>query len=135
MMTPQQAHILSTRERRIAYRTKGHSQGPITRLMSPGDLGQLVKPFVFLDSFDFSSSGGDGGPVHPHSGIATHTTLLEGSLLYGDSTGKSGRLSSGSVEWMQAGGGGWRGGAPVRGQGVGGFPLRVGLVPPVRPAP
>jgi hypothetical protein len=27
----------------------GHSHGGITRLMSPGDLGELVKPFVFLD--------------------------------------------------------------------------------------
>jgi len=135
MMTPQQAHILSTRERRIAYRTKGHSQGPITRLMSPGDLGELVKPFVFLDSFDFSSSGGDGGPVHPHSGIATHTTLLEGSLLYGDSTGKSGRLSSGSVEWMQAGGGVWHGGTPLRGQRLRGFQLWVALSPPLELAP
>jgi redox-sensitive bicupin YhaK (pirin superfamily) len=24
--------------------------------------------------------------MHPHSGIATHTTLLEGSLTYEDST-------------------------------------------------
>ncbi len=29
------------------YRTSGHREGPITRLMSPGDIGELVKPFVF----------------------------------------------------------------------------------------
>ncbi|QNM58911.1 hypothetical protein XHV734_0045 [Xanthomonas hortorum pv. vitians] len=33
------------------FRTRGTTRGPITRLMSPGDLGQLVKPFVFLDLF------------------------------------------------------------------------------------
>ena len=35
-------------ERRIAYSTRGHNQGMITRLMSPGDLGEVLKPFVFL---------------------------------------------------------------------------------------
>src|SRR5215470_20347906 len=96
--------------RRIVYRTKGHRGGPITRLMSPGDLGEMVKPFVFLDHFDFWGPS-DGGAVHPHSGIATHTTLLEGSFVYGYSTGKSGTLRAGSVEWMRAGGGVWHGGS------------------------
>lgn len=43
---------MSTAPRRIALRTRGHGHGPITRLMSPSDLGQVVKPFVFLDIFD-----------------------------------------------------------------------------------
>lgn len=67
--------------------------------------------------------------MHPHSGIATHTTLLQGSLVYGDSTGKSGTLNSGSVEWMQAGGGVWHGGTPLRGQPLRGFQLWVALPP------
>jgi hypothetical protein len=34
-----------TRARRaVAYRTHGHRHGPITRLMSPSDLGDLWKP-------------------------------------------------------------------------------------------
>jgi len=33
---------------RIARRTRGQSQEPITRLMSPSDFGRLLKPFVFL---------------------------------------------------------------------------------------
>ena len=60
--------------REIVYRTRGQTHGPITRLMSPGDLGELIKPFVFLDLFVM-----DGQialpPIemgwHPHSGIAT----------------------------------------------------------------
>jgi redox-sensitive bicupin YhaK (pirin superfamily) len=95
--------------------------------MSPGDLGELVKPFVFLDYFEASSSGGPRMPDHPHSGIATHTTLLEGSVDYRDSTGKSGRLSPGSVEWMQAGGGVWHGGAMVPGERIRGYQLWVAL--------
>ncbi len=34
---------------RIVHRTSGVRHGPITRLMSPGDLGEHLKPFVFLD--------------------------------------------------------------------------------------
>jgi hypothetical protein len=33
-------------------RTRGHAHGAITRLVSPGDIGQLTKPFVFLDYFE-----------------------------------------------------------------------------------
>jgi redox-sensitive bicupin YhaK (pirin superfamily) len=95
--------------------------------MSPGDLGALVKPFVFLDYFEAASSGGPPMADHPHSGIATHTTLLQGSVDYWDSTEKSGRLLAGSVEWMQAGGGVWHGGAMVPGERVRGYQLWVAL--------
>jgi redox-sensitive bicupin YhaK (pirin superfamily) len=120
-------------QRDIAYRTKGHTGGPITRLMSPGDLGQLVKPFVFLDRFEFIGPS-DGGVVHPHSGIATHTTLLEGELAYGDSTGKSGMLRAGSIEWMRAGGGVWHGGTVPPGR-IRGFQLWMALEQPLELAP
>ena len=47
--------------RPIAYRTRGHPPtGPITRLMSPGDLGELIKPFVFLDLFEIDAFHGRG---------------------------------------------------------------------------
>lgn len=36
--------------RGIVQRTRGHGHRPITRLMSPSDFGQALKPFVFLDS-------------------------------------------------------------------------------------
>jgi redox-sensitive bicupin YhaK (pirin superfamily) len=124
---------ITTAERSIAYRTKGHRGGPITRLMSPGHVGDRVKPFVFLDHFDFSGPS-DGGQVHPHSGIATHTTLLEGSLIYGDSTGKSGLLRAGGVEWMRAGGGVWHGGTLPAGR-IRGFQLWVALEAPLELAP
>jgi redox-sensitive bicupin YhaK (pirin superfamily) len=119
--------------RGIAYRTKGHAGGPITRLLSPDRIGEMVKPFVFLDHFEFTGPS-DGGQVHPHSGIATHTTLLEGSLVYGDSTGKSGLLPAGGVEWMRAGGGVWHGGTLPAGR-IRGFQLWVALEEPLELAP
>jgi redox-sensitive bicupin YhaK (pirin superfamily) len=126
-------NVSSASPRRIAFRTEGRGGGPITRLMSPGDLGELVKPFVFLDHFDFQGPS-DGGIVHPHSGIATHTTLLEGGLVYGDSTGASDSLRAGSVEWMRAGGGVWHGGTVPPGR-LRGFQLWVALEPPLELAP
>jgi redox-sensitive bicupin YhaK (pirin superfamily) len=125
MMSAALRNEISTRK--IAYRSKGRGHGPITRLMSPGDLGELVKPFVFLDYFEGDDRGSDGGPVHPHSGIATHTTLLQGSLVYGDSTGATGTLHGGGVEWMQAGGGVWHGGTILKGERLRGFQLWVAL--------
>src|ERR1700733_9162934 len=109
----------------ILFRTAGHRQGFITRLMSPGDLGQALKPFVFLDYFESDGRGPGQIPVHPHSGIATHTTLLEGRVRYADTTGKSGVLERGSVEWMQAGGGVWHWGAPEAGAPIRGYQLWV----------
>ncbi len=47
--------IVSIRPRAIVHRTTGRTRGPITRLVSPGDLGQVLKPFVFLDRIGFTS--------------------------------------------------------------------------------
>ena len=115
--------------RSIALRTRGTRQGPITRLMSPGDLGEIVKPFVFLDLFEVGSFEGPGFAPHPHSGIATLTTFLEGSMTYADSSGKSGSLSEGSVEWMRAGAGVWHAGKPTPGSAIRGYQLWLALPP------
>jgi redox-sensitive bicupin YhaK (pirin superfamily) len=115
--------------RDIVHRTRGTTHGMITRLMSPGDLGELLKPFVFLDLFD------DGGRpfkefgLHPHSGIATLTYILEGRVTYEDTNGASGVLGAGGVEWMQAGGGVWHGGGGADAPRTRGFQLWVSLPP------
>jgi redox-sensitive bicupin YhaK (pirin superfamily) len=127
--------IINKTERSIARRTRGHKQGFIKRLMSPGDFGQLVKPFVFLDYFESNEFYGRGFNVHPHSGIATHTTLIEGNFEYIDSTGKSGTLHPGSIEWMQAGGGVWHGGEPAQGKGFHGYQLWIALPEELELAP
>jgi len=131
------AHHTQSTVRKIIHRTKGHVGGPITRLVSPSDLGELIKPFVFLDLFDFDGrtapmSMEDGW--HPHSGIATVTVVFEGAVRYAETTGNSGVLPAGSVEWMRAGNGVWHTGAPepVR---VKGFQLWVALPPELENAP
>jgi len=52
---PQLPTSILTRPRTIVRRTRGSRGGAITLLMSPGDLGQLLKPFVFLDLFDLET--------------------------------------------------------------------------------
>jgi len=99
--------------RRVFTRTKGLVHGPVTRLFSPGDLGERIKPFVFLDHFDFRPTGNAMFPMHPHSGIATLTLLLSGAMRYEDTTGAHGELPAGSLEWLQAGGGVWHDASPI----------------------
>ena len=118
---------LPTFERDIIYRTQGRRHGPITRLVSPSDLGELIKPFVFLDYFEsVPNSPADFG-WHPHSGIATVTIILSGSFTYEDSTGKQGILSQGAVEWMKAGGGVWHTGKAAGNDIIRGFQLWLAL--------
>ncbi|SDX55719.1 Redox-sensitive bicupin YhaK, pirin superfamily [Pseudomonas syringae] len=120
--------IVAIKPRAITHCTSGRNRGPITRLMSPGDLGQLLKPFVFLDQFAFRPEPGKKGfGMHPHSGIATLTYMLEGELAYEDTTGKSGLLPSGGVEWMSAGNGVWHDAQPVSDALITGFQLWVAL--------
>jgi len=90
--------VIGERSRRIAHRTYGRRHGPITRLMSPSDLGEILKPFVFLDLFNTEGGSFSGFGLHPHSGIATLTYLLEGSVRYEDTTGAAGLLPVGGVE-------------------------------------
>jgi redox-sensitive bicupin YhaK (pirin superfamily) len=119
---------VDTQTRAIVHRTRGSTHGPITRLVSPSDLGEFLKPFVFLDLFGFKPEPGHKGfGMHPHSGIATLTFMIEGDAGYEDTTGKKGVLPAGGVEWMRAGNGVWHTGAPVGDSPVLGFQLWVAL--------
>jgi redox-sensitive bicupin YhaK (pirin superfamily) len=92
-------------------RTRGHGHGPITRLLSPGDRGHRLKPFVFLDAVDLRASGSPGFGGHPHSGVATATVTFDGTLWAKPSTGQRHLLLRGGIEWVQVGAGVWhRGG-------------------------
>jgi redox-sensitive bicupin YhaK (pirin superfamily) len=115
--------------RRVVHRTRGQQHGPVTRLMSPPDLGRLLRPFVFLDHFDTSGAAASGFGLHPHSGIATITWILEGSVRYEDTSGQIGELPQGGLEWMQAGGGAWHGGDFGDADRIRGFQLWVALPP------
>jgi len=67
----------------------------------------LLDPFLLLD--DFGSDNPEefkaGFPWHPHRGIETVTYMLEGKVAHEDSTGGSGVIRPGEVQWMTAGSG------------------------------
>ncbi len=117
------------RARRIVHRTRGRSHGPITRLVSPSDVGELIKPFVFLDYFEIDPERTPAIGWHPHSGIATLSLILEGQIAYEDTSGAKGIIEPGGVEWMRAGGGVWHTGGAVGTAPVKGYQLWVALPP------
>ncbi len=122
--TPGAAHAPA---RPIVLRTRGNTHGPITRLVSPGDVGELIKPFVFLDLFSLKPGGFGGFGWHPHSGIATVSVILEGATTYQETTGAKGVLGAGAVECMRAGGGVWHTGGLNGTERVFGYQLWVAL--------
>ena len=115
--------------RRVAFRTTGSAHGGINRLASPSDIGELSKPFVFLDHAVVVPTGKPMFGMHPHSGIATLTTVLNGAISYQDTTGKHGELHAGGLEWMKAGNGVWHDGDVLPGEAVRLFQLWVALPP------
>jgi redox-sensitive bicupin YhaK (pirin superfamily) len=120
--------------RGIAQHTRSRTRGPITRLMSPSDFGEILKPFVFLDLFDHEGAPFDG-PLHPHSGIATLTYVLEGAVSFIDPDNVRGTLPAGGVEWMQAGRGMWHGGGLDKAGRTRGFQLWIALPPELELGP
>ena len=97
--------------RRVIHRTRGRAQGPVVRMVSASDVGQLIKPFVFLDLVDTQAPlGQPGAGWHPHSGIATLTLAIEGQGRHADSTGQEGAMLAGDIEWLSAGRGVWHSG-------------------------
>ena len=120
--------------RAIAHRTRGQNHGPLTRLMSPSDFGEILKPFVFLDLFDHEGAPFDG-PLHPHSGIATLTYIAEGGVTFIDPDNHRGTLWAGGVEWMQAGRGMWHGGGLDKTGRTRGFQLWIALPPELESGP
>jgi redox-sensitive bicupin YhaK (pirin superfamily) len=121
--------------RAITARARGHQHGPITRLISPEDLGDRLKPFIFLDFFDAEIEPGFGFGMHPHSGIATLTWQPGTDVRYSDTTGQNGVLKAGGLEWMNAGGGAWHQGSLMGSGRVTGFQLWVAMPPGVEDGP
>jgi len=128
-LTPslEQALALTAGPRRIAFRTSGRQHGPVTRLVSPADIGEQIKPFVFLDHGEIEPTGGPLFGIHPHSGIATLTVVLSGGINYEDTTGKHGQVLAGGLEWMKAGHGVWHDGGAIPGAPMRFYQLWVAL--------
>ena len=67
---------------------------------------QRMSPFFLLDynsKIDFSPSETPRGvSVHPHRGFETVTIAYHGKIAHHDSTGNSGVIGEGDVQWMTA---------------------------------
>jgi len=122
-----QEQAVTAGPRRIAFRASGSQHGPITRLVSPSDVGELIKPFVFLDHGEIEPTGEPLFGIHPHSGIATLTVVLSGGISYEDTTGKRGQVTAGGLEWMKAGNGVWHDGGATPGVPMRFYQLWVAL--------
>ena len=68
-------------------------------IIAPADPA-LTDPFLLMAEDWFSTPGFDW---HPHRGIETVTTVLDGVLEHGDNLGNTGALQPGDVQWMTAG--------------------------------
>jgi redox-sensitive bicupin YhaK (pirin superfamily) len=128
---PLPAHKLrvAAATRPIVLRSQGHSHGGLTRLVSPGDIGELIKPFVFLDYFETDLASAPKFGFHPHSGIATLTLILSGQAFYKESTDREGIIETGGVEWMRASSGIWHTGGMAGKERIKGFQLWVAMPP------
>jgi len=115
-------------ERKIVTQTSGNRHGPITRLMSPGDLGELLKPFIFLDYLEANGNGPQFG-FHPHSGIATLTFPMSFDMEHTTSQGQVDIVGKGGVEWVVTGHGIWHKARTLNSTHIQGFQTWFALPP------
>jgi redox-sensitive bicupin YhaK (pirin superfamily) len=94
---------VTTRARRIALLRSGRRRGPITRLITPWDIGELTQPFLFLGYSEFAPGWQPLLAVHPQPGIATLTLVLSGTLGYQDAAGTDRALIAGGFKWTTPG--------------------------------
>ena len=79
---------------------------PVRSLISNGDPGKALSPFLLLDHAGpqrFEPADAPRGVgVHPHRGFETVTIVYEGEVAHRDSTGAGGLIGPGDVQWMTA---------------------------------
>lgn len=124
------------RTRTIELRHTGIEHGFIRRIVSPEDLGERIKPFVFLDFAHGTIPSGGGFGFHPHSGIATITFQQTIDIIYEDTTGQNGVVEAGGIEWVQTGGCIWHRASMKQREGISaGFQLWIALPPELEEGP
>jgi redox-sensitive bicupin YhaK (pirin superfamily) len=99
-----------TGARPLVLLASGPRHGPITRLITPWNIGELTTPFVFLDYAEVAAQSPPLLSVAPPSSIATLTVVLNGALSFEDATGAHGEVRAGGLAWMNAAHALWRGG-------------------------
>jgi redox-sensitive bicupin YhaK (pirin superfamily) len=121
----------SSRTIREIYEAKAAIEGAGVHLHRGFGYPELPKfdPFLLFDDFS-SENPADylpGFPRHPHRGIETVTYILGGEVRHKDSTGTSGSITKGDVQWMTAGSGIMHEEMPQGERGLKGFQLWVNL--------
>ena len=121
----------SSRTIREVYEAKAAIEGAGVHLHRGFGYPELPKfdPFLLFDDFS-SENPADylpGFPRHPHRGIETVTYILGGEVRHRDSTGTSGSITKGDVQWMTAGSGIMHEEMPQGERGLKGFQLWVNL--------
>jgi redox-sensitive bicupin YhaK (pirin superfamily) len=113
--------------RRIALLRSGRRNGSITRFITPWDVGELTRPFLFL-GYSERASGPQlllGAP--PPSGIATLTLVLSGAMTFQDTSAAGGMLTAGGYQWITRGEQESHAGGQVGGSRLRAFQLWLGL--------
>ncbi|MEN9538634.1 MAG: hypothetical protein RLZZ126_869 [Pseudomonadota bacterium] len=97
---------------RIHSNPRSHWVGdgfPVRSLFDYQGLGRELSPFLLLDyaaPVEFAPTARPRGVgPHPHRGFETVTIVYEGEVAHRDSTGQSGVIGPGDVQWMTAGSG------------------------------
>jgi redox-sensitive bicupin YhaK (pirin superfamily) len=79
---------------------------PVRSLFSYQGRGEDLSPFLLLDRAgpaEFTpTSGTRGVGQHPHRGFETVTIVYQGEVAHRDSSGNSGVIGPGDVQWMTA---------------------------------
>ena len=109
---------VASASRRIALLRSGRRHGPLTRLITPWDIGELTRPFVFLGYSEHTP--GERTVVGAQAGIASLTFVLSGALAFEDAQGNKGIVAAGGVKWTRPGEAAWHAGGRATGE-----PLRA----------
>jgi len=125
---PSSARV-TTRARRIALLRSGCRHGPITRLITPWDIGELTRPFLFLGYCEFAPGWQPLLAVHPQPGLATLTLVLSGTLRYEDAAGNERTVTAGGFKWTTPGERVQHDGGRATGEPLRAFQLWMGLAP------
>jgi redox-sensitive bicupin YhaK (pirin superfamily) len=126
---------VKTDSRRIALLTSGRRHGPITRLITPWNVGELATPFVSLDYAEVAPGSQPLCAVQPHSTVASLTVVLNGEMSFEDATGGHGAVRAGGFAWTNAAHGGWHGVSGASGEPFRVFQLWIALPPPEASTP
>jgi redox-sensitive bicupin YhaK (pirin superfamily) len=89
--------------RHIALLQSGRRRGPVTRFITPWDIGELTQPFLFLDYVEFAPGWQALLAAHPQPGVATVTLVLSGKLGCVEAAGNRRIVTAGGFRWRTAG--------------------------------